>query len=1059
MKKLNNTHFCEEIKKSIRSGGGLTPFVGSGLSAQSGILTGQEFDEYLAHVVHRCVQGIDGKLCWNIRTNGWPPGPTHAETADAKAWVREKFDTLCTRLGWTAEFSKDSNIRGLTRRADDPKHDWLYTAISAPFVPPILRGRGEPLRPALTEDPFDPAYLTQPCLNEDRLRQIHQILGNGSLETGGVTSANLSPTSREVIWERAVRSLFDWRSTLKFLSELNVDASRGGVPFLTEPDPDVIDAFNNHITHGRAPNLGHTMLGHLARVVRTRVILTTNFDGLIEKAFEDLGEELQQIPVSIKGRLPSPAIVHSRNTIVKLHGSLSETRADFTLDEPPTLQDKQRFHHYVCGAYPGERESFHSTDLLVVGFSGSDVRCIQMMKFVLDSSERTQIYWICHRESDAAKLSRLFPEQTYQGRLISTICQRSDILFYELYQKLTLSQPPGGLGYNLSDTLPPDVGISNEPHPREEPLTDAAMFDQFTDQWENRVAEDTEGKIRHVTIIEGGPGALATMSKFARNHYDGRNVWLELEDFFDVGSLAHGLFQALATHRGIYRLSHTCLVPRELMDLMCFDPKSPQSDEKSLFGAFRKRVELWEKQIGTVTNRIGIDPSNWLVTLYGRNGPGGCTGWTRHRYWGEPDYGTLISGNKNPDSKVYASPLMALIGALAKSGFKCVYAPISKEGQVGSDNKLIPCHSIKALEDWIGFVHDVTYGIPPPPQLPKELQAGPSLSNQAINRIKEWIEKASESPSLPKSSDRLRFVYSTALFRQSRHYTALLRTRSLERPHPFNQSAVDNDICSARILDEIISEWQTFPRLFHPKPGGFQWLYRDIRVAMLSAKMTIGEEPTEDLEAQWNSLTDQRTLLEYSIADWYFRAFQVTNHAAPLTEAFFHYFQAGQHALSLRRPGFNGNLRVRKSCNYQRFWWRKSIIQLLQALRCGKQALTYWVGPPALRHWFSEESILSVTRDLLTSLNATLPRDSRIALREIGPLASEDFTENTLGETLYIINESERTDPDFILLKQLFQELYSSHRQFWRSPRLRSDVLVPINQSVARHLRGNQLKP
>lgn len=56
-----------------------------------------------------------------------------------------------------------------------------------------------------------------------------------------------------------------------------------------------------------------------------------------------LGETFRETAVHLSDPLPDPELVHSQNLILKLHGDLSQTRADDSLDLPPSLEDKRRF--------------------------------------------------------------------------------------------------------------------------------------------------------------------------------------------------------------------------------------------------------------------------------------------------------------------------------------------------------------------------------------------------------------------------------------------------------------------------------------------------------------------------------------------------------------------------------------------------------------------------------------------------------------------------------------------------------------------------------------------
>jgi len=985
LKPIKNEAFCEEIKKSIRAGGGLTPFIGSGLSAQSGILMGQEFNEYLTHVVWRCVEGSGaGTDYWDLGKNGWPHGPNEEQVDSARKWVGTQFEKICERSGWEVQLSDDFKIRGIARKNGLRDGDWLSTAVSTPFIPPVLSGSSNPLQKYTQDDPFDAAASTRECVDESRLRQIHRVVKGKGLEHGGWLPPDYSPTSRELIIERAIRSLYDWRSTLLFLSELRLTDGTEKQMRLSESDPDVIDTFNYHITQGRRPNLGHILLCHLCRIVRSRIILTTNFDKLVEQSFAELGDHIEEIPVSIKGRLPSPEIVHSRNTIVKLHGSLSETRADFSLDEPPSIEDKNRFFNYVRGGDPGNpKDNFLPTDLFVVGFSGRDVRCIQMMKYVLDCDAKARIFWVCHSERDAENVRSFFPEESYHenNQIVVTVCQRADLLFYELYEKITLSQPAGGLGHHLSDTLPPDTDIDLEEILDPEERKFAEIFNQKTGERAKEIAAQVKEKHHGMVIVRGGTGTLAAMSKFARNNYDGRNIWLEMEDFFDTGSLAYGLFQALAIHRGSFRISHTCLVPPDLAKPF----KEGEGDAE-----FRARIDQWKKQIAIVTKRIGIKPGDWLISLYGRNGPGGCIGWfEKDNYWSEKEYGA--AADKGKGTEPIPSALMAFIGALAGSGFTCVYAPCR-----GSSIPSIVEHSDKALTDSMRVICPLSdWDLPTTGEIVQDTKDLDFARDNAIKRL----------DGLGQDHNLKRCMYVASLFRQSRHHTALLRTKFLDRPHPFNLDAYDNDEEAAVSLQTILDDWQQkhYPRIFHPKPGGFHWLYRDIRQRMRE----LGETD--------KALTNQRTIFEFSIGEWYLRTFRVTGHATPLMEAAFHFFQAAQHSHELKYPQeIDSRLKDNSQTEehhylvanidvIQAYWWRKSVGRLLKTLRIGKGQMLYWMGPPAQRNWFSAKAVnrvCKIVRDTMPKYLNPMSDSSDDSIlcnlfeREIKQL-SERVTENS----------------------------------------------------------------
>ena len=154
---------------------------------------------------------------------------------------------------------------------------------------------------------------------------------------------NTPDSSEEYIIEVALRALSHWTRTLEFLARICLTTSTSPRLYLDkEPDISVIDGFNAHITRGKRPNLIHNMISRLARSMRTQVVLTTNFDTLIEQSYRAQGEPLHMLAVSIKGGLPSFATVRAQDCVLKLHGDILETRADTSINEPPSAEDKIR---------------------------------------------------------------------------------------------------------------------------------------------------------------------------------------------------------------------------------------------------------------------------------------------------------------------------------------------------------------------------------------------------------------------------------------------------------------------------------------------------------------------------------------------------------------------------------------------------------------------------------------------------------------------------------------------------------------------------------------------
>ncbi len=107
----------------------------------------------------------------------------------------------------------------------------------------------------------------------------------------------------------------------------------------------------------KQPTLAHKAIAHLMAEGYVRVILTTNFDRLLESALEAEGVKatILSTPDSIDGALP---LVHTRRCVLKLHGDYQDTRIMNTSGEVSTYDGRtnklldqilDEFGLIVCG--------------------------------------------------------------------------------------------------------------------------------------------------------------------------------------------------------------------------------------------------------------------------------------------------------------------------------------------------------------------------------------------------------------------------------------------------------------------------------------------------------------------------------------------------------------------------------------------------------------------------------------------------------------------------------------------------------------------------------------
>lgn len=455
-----NPEFISKIVQDADLGYSFIPFVGSGLSSPSGIIMGVEFTNYLAFTTYLVLadpkqrpktHGENEPHRWNIAKKGWPPLPTKDEVDLAREWIRKRFVHLCERLQLDVAYDagEPKRIKALGFHVRQSPAQELVSVLSQPAIPNILRS-------------------SEAERTDNKARYFIDFLAKGAhrpnIYPGSFAIDEMVPSPnksyQQRIEEMGIRSLHDWRETLSFLASVSVNETLDGTRLLYKPqrDSSVIDSFNTTITRDRKPNLGHKMLAHLAGPLRIQTLLTTNFDTLIEDAYRALSLAIRVLPVTTLGSLPPAATVAEVDSVVKLHGEAHDTRADLSLDDEPSPEDLRVFAEYLTcgGGHNFGNKSPHSKRLLVVGYSGSDNRCVQMIKHWLETApDQPIVYWVCFTTGDVEYVRKLFSAPEYTGRIRITKSSRPDLLLYELYQRTVLSLPPGGLVYEFSHNVPP----------------------------------------------------------------------------------------------------------------------------------------------------------------------------------------------------------------------------------------------------------------------------------------------------------------------------------------------------------------------------------------------------------------------------------------------------------------------------------------------------------------------------------------------------------------------------------------------------------------------------
>lgn len=966
-------YFIEKVREAISSGSGMNPLVGSGASAASGIIMGLEFSDYLAHVVQLATMSRDA---WDLRRNGWPSYPTTESYENVRVWTLREFKQFTNTKSGVEVVDDGRSIKRIS-----PKTNSFSEHLNCPDPPANIRSSDYV--------PFDPSLIHLNVMLRSRKRKADRYEPLW-------LKPEQSPTSSDWIREIGVRSLSDWRATLRFISRLKKE--RSGRVILSRPDRSVIDRFNTFITADRQPNLAHKMLAALARPLRMRAILTTNFDTLLEDAFLQSGHYLKKFFVSRFGRLPDPFLVRAQPSIIKVHGELLETRADFSLDSDPALFDKRRFFRYFVDTKSG-REQFQSmmSHVLVLGYSGNDIRTIRMLQYLLDETAHFQpdsqpkIFWICVTEGDVWRVNTFFSRYP-KDRIIACRTDRPDLLLLELYQKVVRAIPVAGQTYEYNHNVPPWRASDALP----EPLSDSrsqSLHIMGMDAFNRLDAKDT-GSIQNARDSLAHVAADILYRRF-RNQQDVsrtthpmyeylriRNIsqlvydleqlspapfscrlWIHVYEYIKAKrnkATGHVIFFETACG-ALEALSHlqSQLARTDAKRCMWFELADYINSDALLRDVLRSialRTGRFQREHVTLhplsTSLAGLDsrPDAYIdaANALRHHLDGLCrinnltpADWPVLIY-GRDLAGSCVGWQSGAWNKPTWDQLCVLIGALAMAGFPVLLAHSSIERMKGEEDKWNL--AIASAEEHSGVPH-------------------PQSKYIAFARLQDQVDLPDLFRSGAKRDSRLstfammreavfqrclhdvgfrKFVFAACQFRQSRRPSALFYEAVQPCSNRFNRNGIDNDARRAVYSEDAIRFLES-QRVFYLKAGGSSWMHRDIRVAL---KIMLDHVPwTESVGRNkvqvWHSHSVGR--VNFWIADWYEKAFLSTGFSKPVFEALHHYFQAARMAVFALPKG----LQDEKSyalISHRFLLMRSALNAMAKLLLVGRPYLKLWIA-------------------------------------------------------------------------------------------------------------------
>lgn len=317
----------------------------------------------------------------------------------------------------------------------------------------------------------------------------------------------------------------DWRRMIEFLARLQ-HSEGDRFPRLGTVADAVIDSLFVHLSRRREPALSHRMLHALASVLRIRVVLTTNFDTLVEQAFALAGLALEVFEVPRTAPLPDAGLVLANTALVKLHGGRLGLRADASVDLPADAQDIKNFLTYLAGYPKGGLPGAGNEDrvaLLCSGMSAQDRRTQSLLLAALSHFPHLRIYWVTYADSERPSVFR-----NLEARVPWVRHPEHGLFLQQLYFELTQTISPSGIIFPGQWQLPFPPII-----PR--PKGSADLVKTF-DRHLARIRFEVEDvKARPCAIVSdfGNRGAVSCASWLTRDREflsKHRVIWLDLDN-------------------------------------------------------------------------------------------------------------------------------------------------------------------------------------------------------------------------------------------------------------------------------------------------------------------------------------------------------------------------------------------------------------------------------------------------------------------------------------------------------------------------------------------------
>jgi SIR2-like domain len=330
------------------------------------------------------------------------------------------------------------------------------------------------------------------------------------------------PDPHELNWrcQKAQPSVKNKREKLnEALQELGVSRWLFRLERLCGDSQVLKDQFFERFERGRRPALSHHFVAYLTALMDWRLILTTNFDTLIEEALRDQSLDPRVYELPEQGPVPHSSLIKDHLSLVKLHGGAFARRMSGSLGFQLSDDNLRVSTEY----FP------QNALILVLGYGGGDRRVMSLLEHILRTprtgnslgqSKATRVLWVLReKEEDASgQLKDLANEFCLEpdASLLVVNYRNPGRFLQELYCRLTTAHPVSTSLYRALAQMPPRPRMDRQ-------------LEQF---------KPSSSKVHVFDCTEAGHGTSSALARATEAFpSDYVVIWCDLESIATVDSL------------------------------------------------------------------------------------------------------------------------------------------------------------------------------------------------------------------------------------------------------------------------------------------------------------------------------------------------------------------------------------------------------------------------------------------------------------------------------------------------------------------------------------------